>query len=159
LAIALVIPGMGHELREERAAMYTRAMQPGMARDAFLPLERAAMLRHPADGYFAFLGAVRAAQARDESIGPWIGRTLDRPPVFGPALLRAAGSLYTRWPSQARLEYRVALEQDPMAREPFRAEAPALVRSFDDAMELVPAQGNMRIMALTLLMSAVAPRL
>jgi hypothetical protein len=107
-------------------------------REAFHVAIRAAMLRHPAEPYFPFLGAYRAATAQDENPIPWVARALDRSPTYGRAHLILARSLFRISPSQARLEYRLAFEQDHATFEAFRDEAYFLVGSHDDALELLP---------------------
>src|SRR5205823_272275 len=39
---------------------------------------RAMILRHPADPYFPLLGAAEASRAHDQSVMPWMQRTLER---------------------------------------------------------------------------------
>jgi tetratricopeptide (TPR) repeat protein len=157
-AILWVLPGRAHELGDERFALRDRALDPATDTRAFDDALRGAMLRHPAEPYFPFLGALHAAAAKDESVMPWIERTLERAPVYGPAHLLLARSLYTRSPSQARLEYRIALEQDASMLPYFRLEAPHLVRGYDDAMELVPAR-SVRSGALYVLIEQLSSRL
>jgi tetratricopeptide (TPR) repeat protein len=159
IGIAVVVPGMGHELRDDRAAMHERAVDVHLGAPEFRAAVRGCMLRHPGEAYFPFLGALRAFRTKEESVVPWIGRTLERSPVYGPAHLVLAQSLAVRSPSQARLEYRLALEQDSSTREAFRAEAPRLVGSYDDAMQLVPHSGPARGTAIYVLIESLKERL
>jgi tetratricopeptide (TPR) repeat protein len=155
LAIAIVVPGIDHELADERSAMRAVALDTSLGQDEFHDAARAAMLRHPAEPYFPFVGALRAYRARDESVIPWVERTLERSPVYGPAHLVLAQSLITRSPSQARLEYRLALAQDTTTSDAFRAAVPRLVDSFDDAVEMVPPHGPAHGFALVILLELV----
>lgn len=100
---------------------------------------RGAMLRHPAEPYFPFLGAYRAAVAQDENPIPWVSRALERSPTYGRAHLILARALFRVSPSQARLEYRLAFEQDHGTYDALRDEAYLLVGSYYDAMELLPS--------------------
>jgi tetratricopeptide (TPR) repeat protein len=135
-AVAAAAGGIGHELKDERAALYDQAMsrQPPAAA---VTLGRASMLRHPAERYLPFIVGWRLAQTPNENAVAWIGAALDRTRVYGPAHLVLARILASRSPSQARLEYRLATEQALQLAALVVAEGPPLVRTFDDAMELV----------------------
>jgi tetratricopeptide (TPR) repeat protein len=102
---------------------------------------RAAMRRHPAEPYLPFSVAMRAARERDESVVPWVGATIERAAVYGPAHFLLARWVAPRSPSQARLEYRLGLEQSPEGLG-FVAEAARHVRGYDDAREVVPSTGR-----------------
>ncbi len=95
-----------------------------------------AMIRHPAEPYFAYAGAVYAG-LHDESPISWIDHTLERAPVYPPAHLALARWLRRRAPAQARLEYRLYLEQGGDKAIDAR-ELGALIGSFDDVLETVP---------------------
>jgi tetratricopeptide (TPR) repeat protein len=75
---------------------------------------RAAMLRHPAEPYYARIGALLALYAGDQNPLPWIGRALERALTSGrnhyvlSRVLAARGAK-----QQALLELRLALEYDP----------------------------------------------
>jgi tetratricopeptide (TPR) repeat protein len=97
-------------------------------------------------------------RAGDASPLPWIERTLDRAIVYGPAHLLLARWLASRSPSQARLEYRLTLEQAPELGHLVQPAFPALVKSYDDATELVP-RGPGRGSWLGVLSASLAPRL
>jgi tetratricopeptide (TPR) repeat protein len=116
------------------------------------------MLRHPAEPYFPFITALRGARAHDENPLPWLGATLERAHVYAPAHLLLAHVVATRSPAQARLEYRLALEQAPEIGQIALQEAPRLVSSYDDAMELV-SSGHSGVMMLDSLVVALAERL
>ena len=72
--VAVVIPTLGHDITRDRRDLYAAAMTAGEPAEAFHDLARRAMLRHPAEPYFAFAGAIRASREKDESILPWIPR-------------------------------------------------------------------------------------
>lgn len=139
LAVVLATPGIGNELVEERVAVYRSAGDPKLAEDDFHRGVRAAILRHPAEPYFPYAAAARAAWTKTESPVPWIGRTLERAPFYVPAHLLLARSLRLRSPAQARMEYRIACEQDPSTAPFVAQEAAPLIGSYEDAMEVVPA--------------------
>jgi tetratricopeptide (TPR) repeat protein len=122
-------------------------------------LARAAMLRHPAEPYFPFVTALRATRARDENPLPWLGATMERARVYGPAHLLLARVVAVRSPSQARLEYRLAVEQAPEVWWVAAREAPGLVGTFDDAMEVVPtgAAGAEMLRSLVVALTARLP--
>ncbi|MBX3260031.1 MAG: O-antigen ligase family protein [Labilithrix sp.] len=136
IAVACTLPFSAHELYNEQRAFRDLGLDGAITRADFHDRAREVMLRHPADPYFPFVGAVRATVARDESVIPWAARALERSPVYGRVHLLLARSLFAKNPSQARLEYRTACVQDDGLCSV--DEALRLVRSFDDAMELVP---------------------
>jgi tetratricopeptide (TPR) repeat protein len=141
-AVVLVQPGIGNELGDERVAMRTRALDRGLAAPEFHAAVRAAMLRHPAEPYMPFAGAVRASRVRDESVMPWIERTFERAAIYPPAHLILARALVVQSPAQARLEYRLAFEESRWLGLFAIPEATRVVGSFDDAMEIVPATSD-----------------
>ncbi len=155
--------GRSGELFNEEHAMKERVSADTQDREAFHAAARAAMLRHPAEPYFPFLGAYRAAVARDESAIPWASRALERSPTYGRAHLMLARALFRASPSQARLEYRLAFEQDPGTFEAMRDEAPLLVGNYYDAMELLPSEKAVskvdRVWVLELISGHLAERL
>lgn len=98
---------------------------------------RRAMLRHPAEPYFPYLGALRSMPDGPVAVIPWIERTLERAPVYPNAHLVLARALRAAHPAQARLEYRLYAEQStgPVLDV---AEVRPLIHSFEDVMELAP---------------------
>lgn len=155
LAVALVLGSVlalaswNHELVRERSSVFERtqaAARTPSERAQLDDLLRAAMLRHPAEPYFPYVGAV-IAQSRGGAVIPWVSRTLERSPVHGRANLVLARSLRVRGPAQARLSYRFAYEQDDALFPAVVKEAPALVATFDDAMSLIaPGESGLRMM-------------
>lgn len=156
LAIALVLPGLGEDIYSERSALHEAAYAPTLSREGFHAAARAAMLRHPAEPYLPFMGAVRASRVHDESVIPWAARTLERAPVYGPVHILVARELRATRPAQARVEYRYALIDAPEYAFQVPAEAASLVKSADDAYEIAPP-GKDGVATLTELARAVAP--
>jgi tetratricopeptide (TPR) repeat protein len=103
------------------------------------------------------MGAVRAARAGDENPIPWIARTLERASVYGRAHLLLARMLQRRSPAQARLEYRLAMEQDYNLIQPAIAEGSQLVQSGDDALQLIPDDPRLTDMVLEQLATRLRP--
>lgn len=135
-AVLVALPCVGHELRVDREALRLLAVDPKVLSTTFHKEARAAMLRHPAEPYLPFTGALRAFRAKDESAMPWIERTLERAMEYAPAHLLLARSISAQSPAQARLEYRLAFEQAPEFVEFAQNEAVRLVGGYDDATEL-----------------------
>jgi hypothetical protein len=138
VAGVLVLPTLGRDLSDDRAALHAAALDARVSRPAFEALASAAMLRHPAEPYLPFTGALRAARTGEGSLLPWIERTVERALVYGPAHLLLARWLTPRSPSQARLEYRLAAEQAPELYVYEWPAIPSLVHGYDDAVELLP---------------------
>ena len=157
-SIAFAASGLGGELHKDEQALYDATAEPRASVDGMHMLARAAMLRHPAEPYLPFITAMRASIARDESPIPWIGATLERANVYGPAHLVLARAVTRRSPSQARLEYRLALEQMPEATGAALREVPAVIGGYDDAIEVVP-DGRLSGVVIQSLVGAVADRL
>jgi hypothetical protein len=155
-ALAGTLPFTSDELYNEQRAFRDVGLDRSMTRDAFHEQAKLAMLRHPAEPYLPFVGAVRAIVARDESVLPWAARALERRPVYGRVHLLIARSLFVRNRSQARLEYRLACAQDSI--ECGLEESLPLVGEYDDAMELVP-DGPRGPIVLAVLTDALGKRL
>jgi tetratricopeptide (TPR) repeat protein len=128
------------ELSEDQAEIRKLASDSNISREFFHTNIRSAMLRHPAAPYLPFLGAYRATQQGDEAVLPWVNRALERSPIYGRAHLLLGHSLARISRSQARLEYRLGLEQDDGTLASFIEEVPLLVGSYDDALELMPVR-------------------
>lgn len=154
--IAVTVPFASLELYNEQRAFRELGLDRSLSRATFHDRAREAMLRHPAEPYFPFVGAVRATVVRDESVLPWAARALERSPVYGRVHLLLARSLYVRNPSQARLEYRIACTQDSGTCT--TEEAALLVHDYDEAMELVP-DGQAGLGVLFYLTTKLAERL
>jgi tetratricopeptide (TPR) repeat protein len=128
---------LGHHVVEDRRQLYDAAIIRALPVEQVHAMARGAMSRHPAEPYLPFAVAIRATRARDDNPIPWLGATMERARVYGPAHLLLARVLAARSPSQARLEYRLAMDQAPEIWGMVTQEAPRLVGSYDDAMELV----------------------
>lgn len=139
LALAATVPFTSVELTNEQRRFYELGIDRSLTKASFDPQVRAAMTRHPAEPYFAFVGALRASTVRDDAVLPWAARALERSPVSGRTHLLLARDLFRSHPAQARLEYRLALEQDSNLVYLIAPEIPPLVGSFDDALEATPA--------------------
>ena len=157
-AIALVLPGIGHELREDRVELRALALAPSTSVAAMHAAARAAIRRHPAEPYYAFTVALRAQTRGDDNVMPWVEYVLERAPVYGRAHLVLERFLAPISRSQARLELRLALEQDPDLFAAASGDAPRLVGSYDDALQVAPANEYGRSL-LDILSVSVARRL
>jgi tetratricopeptide (TPR) repeat protein len=156
--IVWVGAGLGKELHDDQGVLHEAALRPVSAQEMHA-LARAAMLRHPAEPYFPFITSFRAARERDDNALPWIGAALERARVYGVAHLVLARVVAPRSASQARLEYRLALEQMPeLVGVVFPREAPRVVASYDDALDLVP-RGKVGVAVLEQLVQAIGDRL
>ena len=136
LASALAVLGVEHELGAEQRALRRVVVEATRDREGFHVAARAAMLRHPAEPFLPYMGELRAAAARDESLIPWATRALERSPVFGRVHLLLARSMWSR-PGQARLEYKLAYAQDLTLISSVAEESGPLIGGYEDAMELV----------------------
>jgi tetratricopeptide (TPR) repeat protein len=157
-AIALGLASLGKELHHDEQALYQAALDPRTSREQMRAMARAAMLRHPAEPYLPFVASLRATRERDDDPIPWLGATLERARVYGPAHMVLAQVLTSRSPSQARFEYRLAMEQAPNLVGSVMAEAPRVVGGYFDAMELVP-QGKEGVLVSDLLARGIQDRL
>jgi tetratricopeptide (TPR) repeat protein len=137
-ALAIVLPTIDHDLNTDQYSLRDLAVDASVSPSAFDDAARRAMLRHPADPYLPFVGGVHAALSSDVGVLPWAAKALERSPVFGRAHLLLARALAVRSPSQARLEYRLALTDEPFLLGHVQTEAPRAVRGYDDAIEMAP---------------------
>jgi O-antigen ligase len=137
-AIALAIPSIGWTLADDQRALHEAVLDKHVPASTITAMARADMVRHPAEPYFPFIAALRVSATRASPL-PWVEATLERARVYGPAHLVLARWLSTRSPSQARLEYRTAVEQAPEIRFTAIPEAARLIDGYYAAMEVVPA--------------------
>jgi hypothetical protein len=158
IGIALAVSGLEGELRKDERRLYKAAGEPHTPIQAMYAQARTAMLRHPAEPYLPFITAVRVVDSRDGNPLPWIGATLERATIYGPVHLLLARVVARRSPSQARPEYRRAIEQMPEMQWLGLQEAPSVIEGYDDAMEVVP-EGKLGVTALESLIGAVHDRL
>ena len=129
--------GLGGELHDDQKALHDAAFRPASVAQTHA-MARAAMLRHPAEPYLPFIVALRAARTRDDNAMPWIGAALERAEAYPPTHLVLARVVAQRSPSQARLEYRQAMEQWPELVGTVMPEASRVVGTYYDAQELAP---------------------
>jgi tetratricopeptide (TPR) repeat protein len=159
-AVALLggVSALGWELHDDQGAMHRMALeQHESAREAHATT-RQAMLRHPAEPYLPFATALRSVRERDDDPMPWLGATLERAQIYGPAHMVLARTVAPRSPSQARFEYRLAMEQAPNLINSIMAEAPHVVGGYVDAMELLPRDKQNAVVS-ELLVLAIQDRL
>ncbi len=137
--VVATVPFVDHELGNEQRRFEAMGVDKTLGKAAFDVQARTTMLRHPAEPYFPFIGALRATVVRDDSVLTWAAHALERSPVNGRTHLLLARNLWRTHAAQARLEYRLAVEQDTNLIGIVAEEVPPLVGSEEDAMELVPA--------------------
>jgi hypothetical protein len=158
-ALALGVSALGRELHDDQKAMRDAVMTRHASTSELHAMARDAMLRHPAEPFLPYAVSIKATERGDNPI-PWIAATLERAPVYGPAHLVLARAVARRSPSQARAEYRLAMEQAPVwvGVESVIGEAHRLVGSYFDATELVP-EGGPGLSAMDLLAQVIKNRL
>lgn len=157
LAVFVALHGAPGELYPDRAAIGRLATDRDTPRARFDAVLRAALLRHPGEPYFSYAAAVRGAVLRDGPVLPWAGHTLERSPIYAPVHLILARLFARSVPSQARVEYRLALEQEG-GGDAWGAEVARLVGDYDEALELLPL-GVYRADALEALAAGIELRL
>ena len=135
---ALVLADRNKDLYTDRAELHRLALAGTVDEGRFREYAHAAILRHPAEPYLPFTGAVRAFRNGDPTITLWASRVLDRAPVYGPVHLLLARTFVRSSPAQARLEYRLAMSQAPELLLSYLPETLRLVGTYEHAMELVP---------------------
>ncbi len=158
LATVAVWADIGHTLAEERRLLSGMVVDKSVTAEHFREVVRAAMLRYPAEPFFALMGAVRAQAHGEGSVIPWVARALERNPRFGRAHFVLAQSLASRHAAQARLEYRLAYENDEALRDEIVKEALLVVDDGSSALELVP-EGPSGVGMLEALAGALGTRL
>ncbi len=138
LSILSCVVSIPQELYEEKRTFQALGVNESVTPNDFRARVRGAMLRHPAEAYFPFVGALRASAERSGNEVAWSAAALERSPVHGRAHLLVARALYARHKSQARLEYRLAAEQDSTLGLVVAQEASHLIDEYDDALGLIP---------------------
>lgn len=146
-AVVFVVAFAGRSTERAREAAELRTASDAVFQKhaplaPFLDVLGPALSRHPADGYFALLGASAAGAAGDSRALAFADRALARNPHSGRVHLILARWFFRRNPSQARLEYRLAFQEDRTTFPYVSAESPFLVGSYFHAMELVPRAGS-----------------
>jgi tetratricopeptide (TPR) repeat protein len=158
LAIVWAWNDMGHSLAEDRKALSLMAVDKSVPAAEFRATARDTMLRYPHEPFFPLMGAVRAQVVDDGTVVAWVERALELSPRFGRAHFVLARNLARGHAAQARLEYRLAFENDIGLRDQIAKEGVHLVVDADTALEMVP-DGEAGIGMLEALVAAVAPRL
>ena len=158
-AALLVLPAVGHDLDADELRLHQRVLASPHDREGIRAEIAAAMRRHPAEPYFPYLGGLRALVAHDESPLPWLAASVDRASLYGRAHLLLARWIWTHSPAQARLEYRLAYQQDASLAAPAAAEGARLVQTYEDARELAPGDGEQEANVLASLAASLGPRL
>jgi len=152
------IAAVGRRVGDDENRIHDAAFGAAASFDRVADLSQATMLRHPAEPYLPYIGAVMAARARRADAVRWLNATLERARSYGPAHYVLAGLVAGRSPSQARLEYRLAYEQAGELEGYVEQQVPRLVGGYDDAMELV-SSGPRGAAMLEALVVALADRL
>ncbi|MBK6464040.1 MAG: O-antigen ligase family protein [Myxococcales bacterium] len=137
LAAFAAVRGAPGGLYPDRETVGKLATDRTASRAQFDAALRGAILRHPGEPYFFYAAAVRGQALRDGPVLAWAGHALERSPIYGPVHLILARLFARTVPSQARVEYRLALEQDG-GGDSWGQEVSRLVRDYDDAVELLP---------------------
>lgn len=159
LAIVWAWRDIGHSLAEERRTLSEMAVDKSVSKDEFRGTVRRAMLRYPHEPFLPLMGAVRAQTDDDGTVIAWVARALELSPRFGRAHFVLARSLSTTGhAAQARLEYRLAFENDEYLRDRIVKEGARLVGDADTALEMVP-DGPSGTEMLEVLVVAVGERL
>ncbi len=158
VSVVLASRGRGVELTDDQGTMYRAFSERRLSVAEAHALARATMLRHPAEPYLPFAVALRVTYVRDDNPMPWLGATMERANVYGPAHAILARLLAGRSPAQARLEYRLAMEQMPEEWWLVEKELGAVVHGYDDAMEVVP-DGKLGTIILNSLIASLSNRL
>lgn len=158
-AMVAAFSAVGHDLEEDKMRLHERVLAAPADRQGLDAEIVAAMRRHPAEPYFPYLGGLRALVAHDESPLPWLAGSIDRASLYGRAHLLLARSLWSRSPAQARLEYRLAYQQDGNLEVQAAAEGGRLVQTYEDARELAPGDDEPEANVLASLAASLGPRL
>jgi len=99
---------------DDRTVFHELIKGPPVAREAFDPMIRAAMLRRPAEPYLPLVGAERAWRERDADPIPYLQRVLTRAKLYGRAHLLLAEILFARGArNQALMELKFACRDEP----------------------------------------------
>jgi tetratricopeptide (TPR) repeat protein len=157
-AVALAQPALGHTLAEDRRLLSALAIDKGATGSHFREVARESLLRYPAEPFLPLMGAVRAQVNGEGGVVPWVARALERSPRFGRAHFVLAQSLGAAHAAQARLEYRLAYENDEGLRDAIVKQAVNVVEDAETALELAP-DGRAGLPMLEALVAALADRL
>lgn len=153
LVLALVALGDSERVAMARYRLETLLANTDMAQpssvNAFRAQLRQAGLAHPADPYFARLGAVVALRAKDDNPLPWLDRALEQGLTNGRTHLLLARVLGS-WGKvqQALLELRFAATYDPDLASAVAQGAMSLTRDADWLFRAAPqGEAGARVLA------------
>jgi tetratricopeptide (TPR) repeat protein len=119
---------------------------------------RAAMLRHPAEPYFARAGALAALRARDSDPMPWLQRALERGANSSRSHLLTAYALMDRGAAgQALFELKTAMEIEPELADQAGRVAAAWTRSCDRLLRAAPGGASGAVFLTVAASSWVSP--
>jgi tetratricopeptide (TPR) repeat protein len=132
-----------HDVTSDRARLHTLHARTDVRkpaeRERLRGELRAAMLRHPADPYFALLGATIAWQARDDNPIPWVQRALERSRRNGRAHFLLAEILATKgFAAQALFELRLAVQDEPGLAATCAERATRITTRYEQLVSAVP---------------------
>jgi hypothetical protein len=136
-----------HSLSDERESAYLALERldvraPGPVAE-FRGQLRSAILRHPAEPYFPLAGAVVAWTVKDTSPIPWLQRSLERASLNGRAHFLLSEVLASRGArSQALLELRLAVQDDPELTGAAARAAVGLTKNIDQLRSVVPSSST-----------------
>lgn len=133
-----------HDVSLEREALHQASLELSVSDPAGLSAFRArlrqAMLRHPADPYFARLGGSVALGAGDVDPMPWVERALEQGLEVARSHFLAAHALARRGATkQALFQLRKAAELDPGLSKSLGVVAAGWSSSLDDLLRGTPA--------------------
>ena len=124
---------------QDRMAFHEMAKDSRMPKAKFVPLIRAAMLRHPAEPYLPLVGAERAWRVRDDNPIPYIQRVFTRARMYGRAHLLLAEILFARGAkTQALMELKYACRDEVALATSAVALAIRFTQDADDLERVVP---------------------
>lgn len=134
---------VGDDRRRINEQLEGADLQSQPTRDFLRSQLRAAMLRHPAEPYFARIGGYIAWRARDENPLVWIDRALERGMTAGRTHYLLARVLASNGKvSQALLEGRFSLEYDPELGPRVAELAVPIAKDGAQLLGVVPMQGD-----------------
>lgn len=127
------IPDLAEDRERIVAELDVRADRRAQLRETVEPELHAAMLRHPAEPWFPLIGAYVTHRTGEGNPLAWLSRSLERATMNGRAHLLLAEVLAPRSPTQALMELRLAVSDDPALAS---AAAALAVRCSKDPEEL-----------------------
>jgi hypothetical protein len=159
LIVILAARRGSNSVAEEKSRLHGRLSAGLRTRDdrlQYLASLRSAMLRHPAEPYFALLGAYVAQGAHENPI-PWIERSLERGRVNGATHLLLAEVLGRVATRQALFELKLAVTDDPAQESAAARIAARISNSYDDLVSAIPDGETGTRMLVDLAMNTYSP--